>query len=777
MGVGILVAVAFRIYRLDTMPPGIFVDETNGALNALSILEGRPLSPFGLGWYEVPLLYAYYTAGLLKLAGIGFASLKAGSLLPAILTVIFIYTLGRYLFGAGTALIAVFLLALSRWHVTMSRWGWVEIMPPLFQILATILLLKAFSSRRATHFMGAGMILGLGMYTYLSSRLVVTVVVAYVLYRSIIERDFLRKQAAGLLLAAFGFLLVFAPLMTTYAKNPYGFLNRSREVSILRDVEETGSWSPLFENAKRHALMFHVRGDPNPRHNLPGLPMLSAVPAVLLLLGLGVALSRFRDHRMGLLLLWISITLLGGVLSRLGEGPQAFRTLAVVPALCLLAAVAASALGAVLVKAGWPRWVCFLLLSAALGQNAFATYRTYFGDQAESMAVWWGFNGIENGVARHLQTEREKSGKLDHVYLSPTFYYWSTVRFLLYREPGEDGGGLEAPDFHIIQPQIDLPLLVDGSGPSGVRSGPILLVLQRDLFAEGVALAAEYYPNLNSRKIEERGEVLFGEIVIPASDLEAVRGLSLLDRDGTVIEPVAAVDRLQIDRLLASLQTGQALAGAFSAPRSGAYGFRVLGPIELELDGRIVADELVLGRGLHNLSIRRLSGQDRPAIEYRQPSGSWIALESDRLFRLTAPTQGLRGRYYSNRNWEGEPAFERIDPILASSWPGEEPLPGSFSVRWEGLLQIVEGGTHSFELHCDDGCSLILGGALLASRLQDGVHMLQGQADLQPGKHELRIDYYQAGGGKGIQFKWLRPGGRLELVGPRFLTPVPASGR
>ena len=35
-------AILFRAYRIDSVPPGIFVDETNAALDALRSLEGRP---------------------------------------------------------------------------------------------------------------------------------------------------------------------------------------------------------------------------------------------------------------------------------------------------------------------------------------------------------------------------------------------------------------------------------------------------------------------------------------------------------------------------------------------------------------------------------------------------------------------------------------------------------------------------------------------------------------------------------------------------------------
>ena len=102
----IALAVFLRIYQLQQMPPGVFVDETNAALDAIRILEGRPDSPFGTGWFETPTLYAFYLVGLFKVFGASFLALKAASLIPAILTVVMMYPLARLMFGIPTAFAA-----------------------------------------------------------------------------------------------------------------------------------------------------------------------------------------------------------------------------------------------------------------------------------------------------------------------------------------------------------------------------------------------------------------------------------------------------------------------------------------------------------------------------------------------------------------------------------------------------------------------------------------------------------------------------------------------
>ena len=124
-------AIFLRTYRLNKIPAGIYVDETNGGLDALHILEGRRVSPFATGWYETPNGYIYYMAGMFRLFGANWYTLKLVSLIPAVLTVLAVYLLGRMMFGPLGGSGAMLLMAVSRWHLSMSRFGWNETAVPL----------------------------------------------------------------------------------------------------------------------------------------------------------------------------------------------------------------------------------------------------------------------------------------------------------------------------------------------------------------------------------------------------------------------------------------------------------------------------------------------------------------------------------------------------------------------------------------------------------------------------------------------------------------------
>ena len=766
-------AVFMRLYRLDSMPPGIFVDETNAATDALYILEGRPDSPFATGWFETPTMYAYYLLGLFKTIGINFAALKAASLIPALLTVAALYPLVRQMFGLPTALAATFLLAVNRWHVNMSRWGWNEVAPPLFQIGATYFLLRGARRRHLGDFALGGLLLGLGMYTYLSSRLVVAVLAAYVVYRLIVERGFLRRAWPGLLVFFLVWAMAFAPLASTYVRNPFTFWNRTRQVSVFNDVRRAGNYQPLWDNVKAHVEMFHVEGDHNPRHNLPGEPMLDAVTGVLFLLGLGYSLYRWKDHRRGLLLLWLVITLLGGVLSLVSEAPQGYRTLGVVPAIAILAGealVRGVAVFAALIKHRLWRAVPVALALALLGWCGWLNFDTFFHKQAGDLRVWQAFSPVETTLAREVAAKQD-----DHsLYLSHRFYYFSPLQFLTYQPLDRGGGGLRQRPYHLASPVDDLPL------PD--LSGNDALFLLDDHYADLLELFTLYYPGTRAELVQTaHGQPLYLSVTVPGEEIVALHGLegryvlgagqALRRRDG-VLDLAWPAD-------LPSAQVPQRIewTGGLHIPASGPYALRSEGGLQVELDGQpLVEGGRFLGKGLHALRMVQeaplSAGRELARLLWTPPGQAEAVVPPEALFAIGPWEHGLRGRYFRGEAWQGEPVFEQVSPVLLFAWPEEEPGLGSFSVQWTGSIEAPREGSYFFRVSADDGVRLWLDGRVVGEGLvPDQPNMVEVSVELTAGRHPIRVDYFQRGGGKMLELWWTPPGGKHQVVPPSVLWP------
>ena len=816
-------AVFMRVYRLQQMPPGIFVDETNAALDAIRILEGRPDSPFATGWFETPTMYAYYLVGLFQFLGTSFAALKTASLLPAILTVAAIYPLARLLFGIPTAFAATFLLAVSRWHITMSRWGWNEVAPLLFMIVALYFLLRAVRDRRASDYALGGLFLGLGHYTYLASRLVLLAVALYLLYRVLFERGFLRRTWRGLAIFAVVYLATFGPLLVTYARNPFTFSNRSQQVSIVVDMQEyyqqqrgptapklVGqalramglpkeiSLLPLQESTLRHVEMFLAFGDRNPRHNLPGAPMLDPITGSLLILALGFAIFQvFRPNarraddedwvegvgggqRYALLLFWLLVPLLGGILTRLDEAPQAYRTLPVIGAAVLLAGDAAvrsaRVFGSAMAHLGDPkdaRWLRALpavLVAVVLVWAGSINYRLFFDVQARDGRVWQAFSPIETAVASEVAGAMDSSS----LYLSPRLYHFSPLKYLAYRSPARGGGGLDHPAYQMTEPATDLPL----SDPFGQDA----LFLLDTYYQHVPELFLTYYPGARFEVVAgPGGQPLFLAVTVPGSEISALQGLQAeyAPAPGVLVrQRFDGAPRFAWPPELIQQAGSEATAtwfGSLDIPASGQYNFEIDGPGQLWLDGQPWTEPRFLGRGLHTLAVQ----QSEPGAEASMVL-SWLLpgqtepepVPPNHFFLVAPPGNGLRGEYFAGEFWEGEPLFTRVDPLLLFAWPEQEPWPESFSVRWTGTLTAPADGLYRFQISADDGVRLTLDGELVGeSVVPDNVNLIDVQRELSAGPHAIRIDYFQRGGGKALELWWQPPGETLQPVPPGALSP------
>lgn len=86
----------------------------------------------------------------------------------------------------------------------------------------------------------------------------------------------------------------------------------------------------------------------------------------------------------------------------------------------------------------------------------------------------------------------------------------------------------------------------------------------------------------------------------------------------------------------------------------------------------------------------------------------WPILEPIPSSVLRNSTQeGLKGEYFTNRSWEGEPALVRNDTVVHFIWMPEKPVEDiqndEFSVRWTGQIIPEETGSYRIGLKASSG--------------------------------------------------------------------------
>jgi hypothetical protein len=347
---GILtVAVALRLWRIDSLPPGFHFDEAFEGLEAWRILTDPTYRPIFLtGNFGVPPLNAYANAvmfGLFQLFGgqAGPTAMRVTAALFGVLGVLAVYALGRELrylepnLSPAFPFLAATVLAVLRWHVHFSRMGIEPVIVPLAWALASWLLLRGWRTGSWPSFLALGAVLAACLYTYQGAWIIPFLILFTALHLALTDRPRLRPRAAKLLVAGGLTLALALPLAGFFLRNPDLLLLRPSQIAITGEqAAPAGFWQNAWATAKMF-WPFGATGDLDPRRNLPGAPVLTVWLAVPFWIGLGMALWRIRRPAYSLLVVGLAGLVLPGLISE--YAPHFHRILGAAAPTALLTAL------------------------------------------------------------------------------------------------------------------------------------------------------------------------------------------------------------------------------------------------------------------------------------------------------------------------------------------------------------------------------------------------------------------------------------------------------
>jgi len=106
-------------------------------------------------------------------------------------------------------------------------------------------------------------------------------------------------------------------------------------------------------------------------------------------------------------------------------------------------------------------------------------------------------------------------------------------------------------------------------------------------------------------------------------------------------------------------------------------------------------------------------------------------------------------------------------------------IDGPFAARWTGKIVPAATGACTFHTLTDDGVRLWVDGKLLIDDWKDNApREHSGAVELREGmKAEIRLEYYEAGGGGVTKLSWSSAGRGPEVVPPDRLEPTGGEGR
>ena len=457
-------AAGLRFYDLNRLPPGLWFDEGLDGLNALSILHEQPLRLYfdnreffdGKATNAEEPLFAYLLAISIAILGPTALALRVMSAFIGVLTVGVFYGMVRTIWDRRMALLSALLLAMFRWHVHFSRTAFRTILVPLFACLFFWLWWTGIERKRKAHLILAGVILGLGFYTYFAFQLIVPVWLCYWFARWWREKEHRRELVRGLVWPALAAFVVLLPLIGYFVANPDVATGRVGTLSIFERKDESAlqqlapeqraasAIRQLALNAWANVRQFWWRGDHVAKHNVPYMAVFDSLSSIIFAIGLlATLLGIRRDSREVLILLWAAWLSCASIFS-IGA-PNLLRTLGMVPAVILILANGFLFIGKAIARGMSQRSVAGALVVLVLWFGAMETYR-YFATWRHNPRVPQEFNS----AYRQLGEVIASSFNNDDVHVPGDYYGHCTLRYLLYGR--KNIYEMRMPDSFVRQP-------------------------------------------------------------------------------------------------------------------------------------------------------------------------------------------------------------------------------------------------------------------------------------------------------------------------------------
>jgi PA14 domain-containing protein/calcineurin-like phosphoesterase family protein len=124
----------------------------------------------------------------------------------------------------------------------------------------------------------------------------------------------------------------------------------------------------------------------------------------------------------------------------------------------------------------------------------------------------------------------------------------------------------------------------------------------------------------------------------------------------------------------------------------------------------------------------------------------------------TCSTGQYRAEYFNNRTLSGSPTLSRCEAAINYDWGSGGPGGGigtdDFSVRWTGSHSFA-AGTYTFTARADDGIRVWVDGGLIIDAWRDQAPTTyKATRTLTAGQHQVKVEYYERGGGAVAQVAW-----------------------
>ncbi len=751
LGLILLVAAFFRLYRLGEIPNGMFMDQGNMGLFALKIRFESVRPFFEIPEFENPALLLYNLAAWFFV----FPATKYGFYLffaaLGLATIPLAYWTLRQLTGPRVALLSMFVFAVMRWHFNFCRNGFPTVQVPFYMFGTLGFLLYGLRTGKRWAFVTSALFFSLGLYTYNAFKLFPLLMLVLGAYELIADRPRMLKNKWNILLFTLLTAVLVSPLALHWAKNGIG--GREASNSILTDIKGQKSMKPVWHMLKKTTFMFNREGDDNERHNLANHRMLDDVSGSLFVLGLFYALLRANRRKYFYALAGVAVMSLPCLLSVVPAHANRMLGITVFVAF-LIATPLAAVWGRIRAKWGSFGEVAFVLFIALglLWPMAMQNFQVYFVKQTSINSYWetsfWGGYSIDaSQVGAAVAREADA---YDFVMFTRLATH-PTVNFLGYK----------------YRDHIRTMKPPEGLTPGATASGRGLCFALLGEHEGYLRTLKALYPEGKTQDFKDlNGRTYLYLFRVPAEAVEKAKGLrSEGGRD--------------FSRFPESLPPGpyrETLRGSLLVPSTGRYHLRVdsNADVSVRVGGADATGLLALKKGFYPVEIDLAvpSGDARLKLSLVSVKGTVIDLPASSWTSLRVG--GLEATYYPVNEWKGDPALVQIDPMVNFVNGTDFPYTNwQMSVRWEGTLLAPTSGEYTFTTQTEEKTALYIDGREV---IRWNRSPRNGKVYLSKGAHTLRLDFEKILGPT-LSLLWKEPGSVTACPVPNTAFGLPSAGR
>jgi len=451
-------ALYLRLYDISRIPPSPSLDEVSIGYNAYSMLhtgkdEYGNAFPILLRAYDDfrPALYAYLVVPFVWMLGLTPIAVRLPSVLLGVLVVYVTYRIGRmigfkYFGDDGIGRFSALILAISPWHIYISRLGHEVNAGLAFMTLGVYFFLSFVIDKKHSHIIWSAVWFALSLHGYQSQKIIAPLLlfVGAMLYR----HELAAKIRFTLTAVIIGCIIALPAMLATLG--PEGLV-RYRATSAFDP--HASKLENVVVAAKNYASHFSplwlFTGYDREAHKTPGMGLLYLWEVPLLVLGLWVFWRSAMPKKLKIFfMVWLLSSPIPAAITT--QAPHAMRSFTFIPPLQLLSAMG---LGHMLIGIrGRGRVIaglCFgLIVAVTFGKFIFAYEDRFPKEQSDSFQY-----AIGPAIAYALEHENEyQKIEFSHqgaLYQSYMFYlFYSRLDPKQYLESGgTKSGGYEATHY------------------------------------------------------------------------------------------------------------------------------------------------------------------------------------------------------------------------------------------------------------------------------------------------------------------------------------------